>query len=409
VGASGPVYVGRDLLFSVVRGTGSIGWEESLRWMIVLQAAMGIVFALLAAVQLRPIFKRQEGTIARPRGLRVMLALRRLRAQRPLGERPMIWKELHTGGARGFARFIGWMLTLIFGGLVLYHGAWHALSAFVEMWEHGYRVIGNPAFVRERHDFWAFLHPVIPLIYLFCAVTIAGAAAASITTEHEDDTWLSLTATDLTGREIVLAKLFGSLWRARRLALVLLLFVIAGVASGSLHYLSLPALALAVAAYGWFAAALGIWISIQLRSTWRAQFLTIGGLLLVNVLGQGTLNVCWIRGFVPQIWPGFTPYEVAKLVMHPEFLQILKMAAIPRLSAASLIADSPAWLAIFSVVSVVFYAIFAYLLTRDSIRRFEFVAGRARRGRGPEPSVGGQWSAAAEDEGVIPEPLPQIR
>jgi hypothetical protein len=59
---------------------------------------------------------------------------------------------------------------------------------------------------------------VIPLIYVVWIVIIGGAAAASVSSEHEDDTWVSLTATDLTGREIVLAKLFGSLWRARRLA-----------------------------------------------------------------------------------------------------------------------------------------------------------------------------------------------
>ena len=55
---------------------------------------------------------------------------------------------------------------------------------------------------------------VVPLLYLVGIVTVAGAAAAAITSEHEEDTWVSLTATDLTGREIVLAKLLGPLRRA---------------------------------------------------------------------------------------------------------------------------------------------------------------------------------------------------
>ena len=83
-----------------------------------------------------------------------------------------------------------------------------------------------------------FLDVVVPLLYLVGILSVAGAAAASITSEHEDDTWVSLTATDLTGREIVLAKLLGSLWRARRLAAVIGLLLVAGVVVGSLHYLS---------------------------------------------------------------------------------------------------------------------------------------------------------------------------
>ena len=207
-----------------------------------------------------------------------------------------------------------------------------------------------------------------------------------------------MTATDLTGREIVLAKLLGSFWRARRLALVLVLFIIAGIAAGSLHYLTLPALALALAVYGWFAAALGVWISMQLRSTWRAQFLTIAMLLLVNVIGQGIINMFWTRGFVPQLWPGFTPYEIAKLVMDPGFFRDLKAASRPQLSGQSLVADGTAWLAIFSVVSLILYSILAFLLTRDAVRRFEIVAGRARRDVRPRSVVSGQWSLVSEDQ-----------
>ncbi len=183
------------------------------------------------------------------------------------------------------------------------------------------------------------------------------------------------------------------------------------MASGSLHELTLPALVLGLGVYGWFAAALGIWISIQLRSTWRAQFLAIATLLLVNVLGQGILNMFWVRGFVPQIWPAFTPYEVAKLVMNPEFFRSLRAATLPRLTGASLIADAQAWLAIFSVVSLICYATLALVLTKDTIRRFPIAAGRARRAGRPSPVVSDPWSTVADDRkaAALAEPLPQIR
>ena len=197
---------------------------------------------------------------------------------------------------------------------------------------------------------------VLPLVYLLWTLIIAGAAAASMTSEHEDDTWTSLTATDLTGREIILAKLFGSLWRARRLFSVVVLLLLAGIGAGSLHYLSLPSVALATAVYGGFAAALGVWVSIQLRSTWRAQFLTIALLLLVNVSGQGVLNTLAPRGFAPQVWPGFTPYEIAKLVMEPPFFDRFQLAQWPRFWRIWDMDDGPVWLATFSVMSLSGYA-----------------------------------------------------
>jgi ABC-type transport system involved in multi-copper enzyme maturation permease subunit len=400
VGASSPVYVTRNLVWSLVAAAPVASWAQSLGWMIGLQAGAGVVLAALAAIQVRPIFKRQEGRIAQPRGVRAMLARRRTRAHPLLGDRPMLWKELHTGGARGFARFMGWMLTLILGGLLLYHGVQHALWAYLEMREQGYWVVDLRTTQHSRLEFFYFLQSMIPVIYVFATVAIAGAAAASITSEHEDDTWVSLTTTDLTGREIVRAKLCGALWRARRLGGLVLLFVVAAIGVGSLHYLTLPCLALALAVYGWFAAALGVWISMYLRSTWRAQFLTVAMLLLINVTGQGILNMFWQRGFVPQVWPGFTPYEVHKLIMNPGFFGMLAAATRPQLTGTSLIADAPAWLAIFSVVSVVSYAGLAWLLTKAAIARFEIAAGRARRSVEPAdpPKVAGRQDSSVDDD-----------
>lgn len=381
VGATSPVAIYNGLVRSLVGG--SAVWEEAILWMIGLQATCGAVLALLAAVQVRPIFRRQDNAIARPRGLRAMLAARRLRRHRPLGDRPMLWKELQTGGARGFARVVRGLLTLILGGLLLYYGVWYGAMAFLEMWDHGYPSgIGRQDQVQERWKFFVFLKGEVPLLYLLGMLIVAGSAAASMTSEHEDDTWVSLTATDLTGREIVLAKLAGSLWRALRLASVVGLLLLAGIAVGSLHWFSLPAVALATAVYGWFAATLGVWVSIQLRSTWRAQFLTIALLLLVNVAGQGVINTLSRHGFAPQDWPGFTPYEIARLVMEPDFFRRFGAIQWPRFWQLRDVDDGPGWLATFSIMSLLGYVALASFLTWDALRRFEIVAGRARRMRG---------------------------
>jgi hypothetical protein len=154
----------------------------------------------------------------------------------------------------------------------------------------------------------------------------------------------------------------------------------------------------ALVVYGWFAAALGMWISIQLRSTWRAQFLTISLLLLVNLTGQGVINMLSPRGFAPLVWPGFTPYEVSKLVMDIHVRQSFSLATWPSFWRLWDVDDGPGWLATFSVMSLVIYAAFAVMLTLDALRRFEHVAGRARRGAGEPDAIGvGEEREAASE------------
>ncbi len=383
IGASSPVETIRELMFG-----GFLPGSDRLApmyGMIGIQAALGAGLAGLAAVQLRPIFRRQDDAIRRPRGLRAWLSKRRAGKHPPIGDHPMLWKELQTSRPGGLARAVGWLLTVFLGGLLLYNGVWMFLSAFVEMWEHGYTPAMGSAFIRvqtgslHRFLFLSFLGGVIPVIYFLGTLIVAGSAAASITSEHEDDTWVSLTATDLTSREIVLAKLLGAMRRGARLGSMIVLLLVGGLVTGAIHWASLPAIVVAVAVYAWFAAALGVWVSMFHRSTWLAQFLTIGLLLLINVSGQGILNVLSKYGFASMDMPGFTPYEVAKLVMEPNYFRRFQSIQWPPFWRLWDVDDGPAWLAIFSVLSLVIYAGLAAGLTWHAVRRFEVVAGRAFR------------------------------
>jgi hypothetical protein len=233
----------------------------------------------------------------------------------------------------------------------------------------------------NRIYFYMFLHLSIPLIYVVGILGVTASAAAAVTSEHEEDTWVSLTSTDLTGREIISAKLWGALRRGRRLAEVITVLAAVGAAAGSLDVLSVPFLIVALAIYGWFAAALGIWVSLHLRSTWRAQFFTIACLILCNVIGQGILNAFSRFGIGPQVWPGFTPYEISKLVVEPQFIRRLTAAFWLPLWRGWTIDDGLPWLTTFCIASALGYAALAMLLTWLALRRFEVVAGRARRPR----------------------------
>ncbi len=378
VGSSSPVEVVRNTINGIVFGGGSVSTElEAILWMLGLQTVFGLILAILAAMQLRPIFRGQDGEsgIRALRGLNAMMKRRgrwRLWRLPVFAEQPMLWKELHTGGPRGFARFVGFLLTVIGGGFLIYYTVWNAGLAIDEMWNSG------SAHVRRFQFHW-FLRIVPPLVYMLAIVAIAAVAAAAITSEHEEDTWVSLTSTELTGREIIFAKLRGALKRGHRLGAIIIVLALAGAVSGSIHILSLPALIVALAVYGWFAAALGVWISLQLRSTWRAQFLTIASLILLNVSGQGILNALSQIGFAPQVWPGFTPYEISKLFLDPSIIRHLTEESWPTVWRLSSVDNGFAWLTIFSVASLLGYASLASLLTWLALRRFEVVAGRARR------------------------------
>jgi ABC-type transport system involved in multi-copper enzyme maturation permease subunit len=384
VGSSSPVEIIRNMFYGILFGGGSVSSElESIVWMMGLQTAFGLILAILAAIQLRPIFRSQDGEsgIRVLRGLGAMMKRRgrwRLWRLPVFAEQPMLWKELHTGGLRGLARFVGFLLTVIGGGFLLYYTVWNAALAIDEMW--------NTSFVHvQRMQLYWFLRAVAPLVYMSAILAIAAVAAAAITSEHEEDTWVSLTSTDLTGREIVFAKLRGALKRGYRLAAVVIVLALSGVVTGSIHILSLPALIVALSVYGWFAAALGVWISLQLRSTWRAQFLTIAGLILVNVSGQCILNTISRFGYAPQVWPGFTPYEISKLFFEPDMIRRLTKISWPTFLEISSVDNGLAWLTIFSVMSLLGYAAFASLLTWHALRRFDVVAGRARRRNAKTP------------------------
>jgi ABC-type transport system involved in multi-copper enzyme maturation permease subunit len=418
LGASSPIEVARELFFSTVmtRGMGTKSEVSTIVWMIGLQTAFGCVLSLVAAWQLRPIFRRQgsegetrakwtrflgrKGRIqrelaanaARPLTQKIPPASirqsrRRLWHRPILGERPMLWKELYTGRPSRFARLVGFVLMVIGGGLLAYNIYWLASLAIHEIWEYGSNAPRtNYLAWGHRIAFLWFVRGVVPLIYLISILGVTGAAAAAFTSEHEEDTWISLTATDLTGREIVFAKMIGAMRRGCLFGGVIVFLAVLGAALGSINPLSIPLLVLALVIYASIAAALGLWISLQLRSTWRAQFLTVACLLLINVLGQGMLNMLSKFGYAPQLWPGFTPYETSKLVLDSHFSEDLSNTHWPSSWSVSSMDNSLFWHIFFSVLSMLAYSALSAILIWHILHRFEIVAGRARRATTQPPN-----------------------
>jgi ABC-type transport system involved in multi-copper enzyme maturation permease subunit len=378
---SSPIGPGRRFFFALLSGGGSV--LDDLTTMIAFQVGAGAVLAALAAWLLRPVFRAQEGAGFSRRWFPVWYNRRSStpRWTRPaLGDRPMLWKELFTSRARGFARLVGTLVTLVGGGFYLYYAIWYFLMAFLEMWERGYWIEATLWYSRPGGTrFLWFLQFTTPLVYLVGIFSVAGAAASAITSEHEEDTWTSLTSTDLTGREIILSKLVGALWRPRVIVVAIFLSAFAGIMTGSVHPLSMPFLGLSLAVYGWFAAALGVWISLHLRSTWRAQFLTISCLLLINLSGQAILSN--VRLWAPLLMPGFTPYEISKAILPYYYRGAWTYYSQSWSFHVPDLDNGPIWKLIFTVLGLMGYLAGAITLTWLSLSKFETVAGRARPAR----------------------------
>jgi ABC-type transport system involved in multi-copper enzyme maturation permease subunit len=403
--ASSPFGPGQEFVFAL--RSGATGLATNVATMIRIQLVAGFVFAALAAISVRPVFKAQEGAEGGRRGLLRFLTRRRTGRVLPrpaLGDAPMLWKELFTSRARGFARFVAVVITLVSGGFLLYYSIWFAAMAFLEWRDYGDQPAWQNWVARsERMKFLWFIRAVVPLLYIVGILSVAGAAAASITSEHEDDTWTSLTSTDLTAREIILAKLLGSLWRPRGIVVYIVLLTLAGCLVGSLDPLSLPFLVVSLVVFGWFAVALGTWISLQLKSTWRAQFLTVACLLLTNISGQAILSN--VQRWAPLLWPGFTPYEISKTILAPNFRREWSAESRPSSLISSYVEDTPFWHVSFSILSLVGYGTGALGLTLVSLRAFETVAGRPCIPRKPHPEL---VSTLSKDDTPTVMGLPEV-
>ncbi|MFO0958707.1 MAG: ABC transporter permease subunit [Isosphaeraceae bacterium] len=305
------------------------GNPRGLPFELAMPSMLGLHFAAflattgLAVLRLRPHF-RNEGS-----GFRRFLS-GRIPATRPTrgwalfgrpecGEEPMLWKERHVARLRGPTKVILGFLGLVVLSLVAY-GTWRlGLEAWTSLAADRFDLI---AISGPRNGFNEFLRMVGVLLYVITGLGVAVASASSLTSEKEEDTWITLTSTTLSGREILAAKMIGSLWALRRPVAVILAMWAVGVATGSLHPVGFVLAATQMGCYLGFIAALGTTVSLQARSTGRALAATLGILIFLN---GGYLIALFL--FQPEgilVALGFSPMILGmSLFSYPELWSIL--------------------------------------------------------------------------------------
>ena len=369
--------------------SGILPWAGSPRGisefyeMMGLQLGAGLLLAFVASLRLRSVFRAQSDA-PKPALSKLLMARgsNRWVARPECGDHPMAWKEQFTSRKTRLMRIVG---GLAFIGIAIplgYYGAEGFLLALQESWNSP-----DPSWKGKnwsthlaRLKFGYFIAGTIPVMFTLGLIGVAGRAAASITSEHEGDTWTCLTATDLSPREVVLAKIAGALKPAFTIIVVMMVLAVLGSIVGSVHWLTLPLVTIDAVIFMTFAAVFGVCISMQLKSTWRAQFLTIALLFLLGMLGQTFLNLS--RQYAPSVWPGFFPSDIARAIIEPDAIEYLRRGDYSwRDLRLGEIGGNDPWLVVFGVLSPLIYGSLACFLTVLAIRGYDRAAGRPRRSK----------------------------
>jgi ABC-type transport system involved in multi-copper enzyme maturation permease subunit len=377
---------------------------QALVWMIGYQLIAGVALILWASYRLRPASRAVYDVEGKASFLR---SLRTRRRSRPAcGDDPVLWNEIYS--TRGFTeaeRIFSLAINGILIGLLLYVMSWFAFPAFAELAERGYGASrGTPAtlamnpLARElvnrtgrigisaepglaRLEFNVVLGQITAVLELFYVLLLASAAAESIASEKERDTWLGLLATPLTGREILRAKILGPFRRVAALTVLIVGLWTVGLLAGSVHPLGYLAALVELAVSAWFFVALGVRASLWGRDRSQATERTIGPVLLLIISGllpflvpSAVSSVLWGVGSMPFLtWLSLVSYE--------------DVLAATRIGAYSLdrqglgSGEGPVKVVATCVLGLSAHAFAAFYLTRAALRGFDAAVGRPIRSR----------------------------
>jgi ABC-type transport system involved in multi-copper enzyme maturation permease subunit len=278
----------------------------------------------------------------------------------PLGDRPMLWKELYierVGTLGRFGRWFGVVITVAFGGGSLVLGAIMLLAHFWEPaadWSVGAKSLMSAVLAGAGGMFVGWL--------LQWAVGLR--ASVSIASERERESWDAILMSPLEAREIVWAKLFGSLYALRWMVAAFLVAWTLAVSVGaiSLHDYITWVAGTAVAAL--LMAAIGVRCSLSLPTatksmTWTIALWMISGGCIAIVALSIILGI-WM--LILTLWMAAMSYGYIPPSTRPW---------------VSPIGWDLGWPLTFDLVTLVV----TFMLVLDTSLRFDRIAGRMAGGK----------------------------
>ena len=166
------------------------------------QMLVGGMALVLATLFMRRIHLRESGKAARKRRWRIQF----FRGE--IGDNPMYWKELYAEPGSSRLGLMGYgLLAVIFSRGVRVH----------YLYVSRIRTPLLPLFLRAGRSFCEYATCMSTFLSCCGLLLLTARAAGSITSEKERDCWVSLISTPLDARQIVKAKILGSLWSLRGL------------------------------------------------------------------------------------------------------------------------------------------------------------------------------------------------
>jgi ABC-type transport system involved in multi-copper enzyme maturation permease subunit len=271
----------------------------------------------------------------------------------PVGERPMLWKELYIERAGTLGRFGRWLGVLITVPIV---GASVGLAAAF-MWSLFWR--GDTEWANWATSYLSFLldGTGTPLGWLL-QWAIGLRAAVAIAAERERGTWDGLLVSPLEPGEIVPAKLVSSLHALRWLIGTMLLAWTLGLLMGAASAGKYAQWVIGNISAGLFMAAIGLRCSVSLPTATRAMTWTIASWLISCAL-------------LPIL--ALSLISIAMLLMAAFWMVSLQYGLVPGSSPPSFPVGFPTTWAI-AMNSVTLLS--AFLIALETRLRFDWLAGR---------------------------------
>jgi ABC-type transport system involved in multi-copper enzyme maturation permease subunit len=244
----------------------------------------------------------------------------------PIGDDPLLWKEVNISGPSLWNKSPGMMTCLSSVGLLL------GGILFMMLLVAGLESAGGP---RVGSVFFTALVRWLGLILLIgWMLTVGLKAASSIARERERQTLDGLLILPVERREIMRAKWRACWSRGRAVGIGLGLLLLFGTLTGGVHILALPLTGALAASLLVFTVNLGLWLSARCRGTFRASAWLVTTLLIfagvplllgecAEALTRGTFGLR-ASGDAGQFIASFSPVLAWQTLTFPAGLDVTR-------------------------------------------------------------------------------------
>ncbi len=367
-----------------------------------LQLCAGVVFLLVAIARLRQAYRTNVGGDGGRLARRLDRPAWRLRPRPPVGDDPILWREMYTSRGGILGQLVGYGIAAGVYAALGYVTFFFARRASVELWHHGYLAVSATTARPElnlilrffldpsgpgvpidaaRVDFNLFLRYATGAILFMIALICSSTAAQVLATERAKDTWNSLIATPLSGRDILLGKLRAALWRLRGIGITILTLWTLGLLTGAIHPLGYLAAILTLATSTGFYLVVGLLAALKASD----QHATTGGRALGLVilpissaflpfcLPAAVASIAWGVASTPLIaWLSLVSYREASIAWHSPVYPLFHWVGFDW-------GDGTLMVVLTCAIAIIAPALLARWIWNYSLANFDRMVGRPHR------------------------------